>query len=141
MMPTTDTTMPNDRPNQFKIMLSDEEKAWLEEIATSRGLTASDVLRLYIREQYGSLLLKKRIEAGPDNDFIWKDWHNEILEFLKDERDPALRVDIERSLSENQRPFPPDMGLALNQLSRNGYVQRLKSGYRITRKGVEYLTF
>jgi hypothetical protein len=47
--------MANDRSNQFKILLSDEEKGWLEEVAASRGLTSSDVLRLHIRESHASL--------------------------------------------------------------------------------------
>jgi Ribbon-helix-helix protein, copG family len=45
----------NARPHQFKMLLSDDEKEWLEAIAASRGLTSSDVLRVYIREAYAAL--------------------------------------------------------------------------------------
>ena len=43
-----DSTM-TDRPHQLKILLSPEEKRWLDQIAAHRGLTASDVVRQYIR--------------------------------------------------------------------------------------------
>jgi hypothetical protein len=62
-MATETRDMANERPNQFKIMLSDEEKAWLEELAARRGLTSSDVLRLYIREAHAVLRPWKRV--GP----------------------------------------------------------------------------
>lgn len=49
------TDMAPERSNQFKILLSDQELAVLKEVAEQRGVTASDLLRLYIREQ-GALL-------------------------------------------------------------------------------------
>lgn len=50
-----DTDMASDRQIQFKIMLSTDEKLWLEALAKARGLTASDVLRQYIREAHAGL--------------------------------------------------------------------------------------
>jgi hypothetical protein len=47
--------MPSDRPHQFKIMLSSDEKAWLDEIATERGITATDFLRQHIRDSHATL--------------------------------------------------------------------------------------
>ena len=48
--------MAPERTNQFKILLSDQELTVLKEVAEQRGVTASDVLRLYIREQAALLL-------------------------------------------------------------------------------------
>jgi hypothetical protein len=69
--------MAPERTNQFKILLSDQELTVLKEIAEQRGVTSSDVLRLYIREQ-GALLvpqpgvaeklvkdIKRRASPGP----------------------------------------------------------------------------
>lgn len=56
------TEMATDRPYQFKIMLSDDEKSRLEEIATRRGLTASDVVRTYIRDVSGGGVTLSRVE-------------------------------------------------------------------------------
>ena len=39
-----------DRPHQLKILLSPEEKRWLDQIVAHRDLTASDVVRQYIRQ-------------------------------------------------------------------------------------------
>jgi hypothetical protein len=39
------------RPNQFKMLLSDEELKLLRELAESRGLTASDYIRQLIRNE------------------------------------------------------------------------------------------
>lgn len=52
------------RCHQFNLLLSDEEKAWLEEIATSRGLTSSDVLRQYIRETTAALVERRALDAS-----------------------------------------------------------------------------
>jgi hypothetical protein len=40
--------MPPTRTYQFKILLSEKERAWLEAVARKRGLSASDILRLHI---------------------------------------------------------------------------------------------
>jgi hypothetical protein len=39
-----------DRVVQFKVLLSVEERGWLDEMAEEVGLTASDVLRRHIRD-------------------------------------------------------------------------------------------
>jgi hypothetical protein len=136
MMQQTD--MANERPNQFKIMLSDEEKMWLEAVAADRGLTASDVLRQHIREAHSTLQERKRLLNEQEDDFRWKGWHDAILRIVADEKDPIRREDIEGEF--NQVALPDehgmrDTGLALNQLTRNGYLSRLKAGYVITSKG------
>lgn len=51
--------MSPDRPNQFKILLSDEERVMLDELAEGRGLTASDYLRTCIRDEYAQLQTKQ----------------------------------------------------------------------------------
>ena len=81
------TDMANERPNQFKIMLSNEEKAWLEQVAESRGLTSSDVLRLYIREAHAELQLRQAAQADAD-DFRWEDWHDAVLAIVASEKEP-----------------------------------------------------
>lgn len=37
------------------MLLSETERQWLEDISAHRGLTASDVLRVYIRETRATL--------------------------------------------------------------------------------------
>lgn len=41
-----------ERTVQFKLLLSVEERQWLEDLATRRGLTATDVIRQFIREDH-----------------------------------------------------------------------------------------
>jgi predicted DNA-binding protein len=41
-----------DRPNQFKIRLSDEETRWLEALADAAGVTKTDFLRLLLRREH-----------------------------------------------------------------------------------------
>jgi hypothetical protein len=42
-----------DRPNQFKIRLSDEEVRWLDALANSMGVSKTDYLRLLLRREKG----------------------------------------------------------------------------------------
>ena len=51
--------MAPERPNQFKILLSDEELDMLKELAERDGLTASDYVRLFIRKEAAQLSTKK----------------------------------------------------------------------------------
>jgi hypothetical protein len=54
------------RTDQLKVLLSLEEKKWLDAIAERRGLTASDVIRQFIRSEYAALEIRdlhKRIDA------------------------------------------------------------------------------
>lgn len=44
-----------ERPNQLKILVSNEEKVWLERLATAKGLTSSDWVRQQIREAHEAL--------------------------------------------------------------------------------------
>lgn len=69
----------SDRTNQFKIMLSDQEKAWLEELASSRGLTSSDVLRLYIRTAFFELETIGRMQRAIDSAKAEADASNRLL--------------------------------------------------------------
>lgn len=47
------------RENQFKVLLSDEERRELERLAASRGLTASDWVRQQVRAESAKLPAKK----------------------------------------------------------------------------------
>jgi hypothetical protein len=42
-----------ERHHQFKILLSNDEKAWLQTLADAKGLTPTDYLRQYIRDEVG----------------------------------------------------------------------------------------
>ena len=86
--------MATERPNQFKIMLSDEEKAQLEEIAARRGLTASDVLRAYIRHSPGGgtmLNLTERQILVNQFEIL-----KELTESPHEEKDFAEKIEILR---------------------------------------------
>lgn len=41
-----------DRTVQFKLLLSPDERQWLEEISVRKGLTVSDVIRQFIRDDH-----------------------------------------------------------------------------------------
>jgi hypothetical protein len=137
MVQTTD--MANDRTNQFKIMLSDDERAWLEAIAARRGLTSSDVLRQYIRDTHQQLEEKKlTLSESAEDDFRWKQWHTDILDVVTNEKDPIATDDVAREMCGGTHHYQASwsgLGLALNQLVRNGYLRRLKTGYVVTPKG------
>lgn len=47
------------RKNQLKILVSDQEKAWLESVANARGLTVSDWVRQLIREAHRATKVRK----------------------------------------------------------------------------------
>jgi hypothetical protein len=58
--------MAPDRPNQFKILLSDEERTMLDALAESSGVTASDYLRIVIRREHEQLgTVKTGFGPGP----------------------------------------------------------------------------
>jgi hypothetical protein len=44
--------MAPERANQFKIMMSDEELSQLRRIAEHEGLTASDIVRQFVRRRH-----------------------------------------------------------------------------------------
>jgi hypothetical protein len=54
------------RPNQFKMMLSDEELETLRELAEEEGLTASDYLRTIIRDRTKRQTTEERFEDKLD---------------------------------------------------------------------------
>lgn len=47
----------------IKFRARDEEKAWLADLAESRGLTSSDWLRLAIRDAHQKLARKSELES------------------------------------------------------------------------------
>jgi hypothetical protein len=49
--------MAPERPNQFKMLLSDDEVQILRDLADRQGLTASDYLRQLIRREYADIAL------------------------------------------------------------------------------------
>lgn len=56
--------MAPERPNQFKILLSDEELEMLRELAERDGVTASDYVRLFVRKE-SAQLKTERSGFGP----------------------------------------------------------------------------
>jgi hypothetical protein len=127
------------RPHQFKILLSDDEKHWLEQVAESRGLTASDVLRLYIRDARAQVE-PRRVPAS-DDDFRWASLHADVLAVLAPERKPIPLHLIHEALTSGRLSdvdrYRGTLGLgrALNELTRNGYTRRLRMGYVIAERG------
>lgn len=128
-----------DRTKQLKVLLSDEEKDWLDALAQARGLTASDVLRQYIRNEHAALEERNRILAGDgEDDFIWKEWHAEIVGIVAATNAPIARDDIAERMPQYPAGGPFWKAIfprALNELVRNGYLRRFTSGYSCSRKG------
>ena len=73
------STVPLNRKIQFKVMISSEEKAMVDHLAATEGLSASDVVRLLLRkstvlnesgdlarELHAERLLRQRYEAEID---------------------------------------------------------------------------
>src|SRR5262249_27342810 len=119
---------------------------WLDEVASDRGLTASDFVRQYIRVAKHELDEKKRILADQEDDFRWTDTHNLILGILADDskQEPMPSDEIYRCLHERDNrgrvyyggdADKTEIPRALNALTRNRYLRRLKSGYALTPKG------
>jgi len=129
--------MANERTHQFKIMLSDEEKTWLEAIAAGRGLTSSDVLRLYIRDTWTTLQENARLELirgeNPTDD------QHQVLSCFA--ADVDMGFDLADLSSELDRTGGRVRGLVgvLNELRRLDYLKRTSAGYQLTTKGRAYV--
>jgi hypothetical protein len=113
-----------ERPHQFKIMLSTDEKTWLEEVARRRGTTASDVLRHYIRETCEAEL----VQIGP--------LAQGILAVLSS-RSPgpttaAKLAELLRALKYSDIPALP---VVLQRLVERGYVEGRGDKFTITTMG------
>jgi hypothetical protein len=48
------------RSARFNMVMMPEERAMLQALADERGVTESDVLRMYVREQYAEKFGKKK---------------------------------------------------------------------------------
>lgn len=55
------------RTVQFKILLTPDERRWLEDAAEYAGLTESDLLRLHIRELQRAKELRERLFKQQDH--------------------------------------------------------------------------
>ncbi len=129
----TATNMPIERPHQYKILLSEDEKAWLEEIATSRGLTAADVLRQYIREAHAALVASQGVTLGRE--------HQDLL-FAFSDGSEAPQSSEELAIWMNRQGYGAGwhgFGRILNELREIGYLRRLAAGYLLTAEGKAYV--
>jgi hypothetical protein len=130
------TAMANSRTNQFKVMLSDAEKVWLEEIAADRGLTSSDVLRVYIRDSHAELLRGKEPAHGNALASL-TDEQRDVIWGLSDSKGGPQSIEaLGRTLDAGGIAV---MGLArvLNELRDLGLVRRPSGGYVLTGAGWE----
>ncbi len=57
-------SMAVERPHQFKILLSSDEKEWLQTLADAKGLTPTDYLRQYIRDEVGRDVANGSLKGG-----------------------------------------------------------------------------
>ncbi len=131
------TDMANNRTNQFKIMLSDAEKGWLEEIAADRGLTSSDVLRVYIRDAHAELLRGKELAHGNPLAPLTDEQRDVIWAFSDSKGGPQSIEELARTLDAGGIAV---RGLArvLNELRDRGLVRRPSGGYVLTAAGWEF---
>jgi hypothetical protein len=132
--------MATDRTHQFKILLSPEEKAQLDGVAASRGLTASDVLRQHIREAHAELEEGRRLQALQAEQPT-EEQDNVLYCFAGED----LRSTLERgaiAIAINQSGVDAKWGglnRVLNELRHSGFLFRTPAGYRLTAKGTAYV--
>lgn len=80
---------PLDRDQVFQIRLSADERALLNELADARGVTASDLIRLMLRERTGAdnMLELERQRVGMRLKIAWRDLSKLAVAKTKRERE------------------------------------------------------
>jgi hypothetical protein len=106
---------PIERKYRFNMMLSNDEERMLRELAERRGLTASDLLRQFVREAYAA------DDAASDARL-----ERTILELLNNgPRDASALVPTLIGLRFGDREKVPGMAAAaMERLRREGLVKR-----------------
>jgi hypothetical protein len=132
------------KDQSFRLRLDATDRERLKAVAAHFSAPESTAVRILIKEKYDALALQ-RAQIN-DDDFRWEDLHREIVGVLADDtkREPMPTDEIYRCLSEGENrggghyghsAFKTAIPRALNALTRNGYMRRLKSGYVLTPKG------
>ena len=122
----------------FKMRIDEADKARLDKLAEHYAAPGATVVRMILKEKYDQLEVQKSaMAAAQEDDFRWKEWHDEILGAVLNATEPMTRKEIAEEMPPGymhsfwKAQFPR----ALNQLTSNGYLRRFKSGYVITEKG------
>jgi hypothetical protein len=129
------------RDKQVNFRVSAEEMDRFERVAARYGLTVSAAIRMVMKERDDDMRAESDARESRD-DFTWKDHHNYVLKAIATDPDgsPMSAEEVWQALDEvcvnRARESPPNLGRALNQLRRNGYVRRMVSGYVLTDKGL-----
>jgi antitoxin component of RelBE/YafQ-DinJ toxin-antitoxin module len=129
------------RERQINFRVSDDEMDRFDRVAAHYGLGVSAMVRMLVKQKDDELQLAAPADDRED-DFRWKEVHTDIVRIVAKYKDPVVRDDIEAEMANGETWSGVHYGgewtglaLALNQLTRNGYVRRLKTGYVITEKG------
>lgn len=114
-------TPPADRHYQLKLLLSDEERSWLEQIATAKGLSSADVIRMQIREQHAALF--------EDGALV-----SDVLRKLTAK--PKRPTDLMNELGAEHGPLGMRINPALTRLVQMGYAEgQPVTGFTVTKAG------
>jgi hypothetical protein len=129
------------REKQINFRVSDDEMDRFDRVAAHYGLGVSAMVRMLVKQKDDELRLAAPADDRED-DFRWKDVHTDIVGIVAKYKDPVVRDDIGSEMANGETWSGvyyggewTGLGLALNQLTRNGYLRRLKSGYVLTDKG------
>ena len=129
-MVTPDASVNREKVINFR--LSADEAQQLQEVAAHRGLDTSSVLRMLVKKEHDRMQIEKRIAAEP---FQLDAQHADVLRAMHEDGAPISRDDLAVQLNrwghEARLRWLPR---TLNDLTRNGYLRRLTSGYAITEK-------
>jgi predicted transcriptional regulator len=127
------------RDKQINFRVSEDEAKRFDDVAEHYNLSLAAMLRMLVKEKHDAIEATKASTEHED-DFKWRDHHRHVLQVLKGQAEPWARDDIEGGLANGEAggviyETLDSTGLWLNQLTRNGYLRRLKKGYVITSKG------
>jgi hypothetical protein len=131
------------REKQINFRVSDEEAARFDLVAEHYGLAVSASIRMLVKREAEQIGDARATKPAQQDDFRWDAMHTHILEIVDSARDPIDSGDIGAALARVPYSLNANVvgvGVSLNQLRRNGYLRRLKSGYVITPKGKEALS-
>ena len=126
------------REKQINFRVSDEEIERFERVAAHFGIPVAAMVRMLVKREEEAIREKKRLLAGHEDDFRWEKQHGDVLDIVSGEKDPITTSDIGLAICSNPYFYNATwggLGLTLNQLTRNGYLRRVKTGYRVTDKG------
>lgn len=120
------------RDKQINFRVSEDEADRFERVAAHFNLSLAGMLRMLVKAKDDEIAAKKTLREGQD-DFTFKDHHTHVLRAIGSDPDGSSMdsKEIWEALNEvchRHTEAPPDLGRALNQLTRNGYIKRLRGG-------------